>query len=126
MYRNSDEEKEYQALSYALKQKYDLESRLDTSLSHKQVMTIIGANEVIRKTLASGGDVDTNKPEVRKTILEKLDDWLFETARSVWHSVTSTIRVAINYLGDLIDRGRIWIDKNIIDPIAVFLDNLFS
>lgn len=121
MYRNSDEEKEYQALSYALKQKYDLESRLDPSLTHKQVMTIIGANEVIRKTLAAGGDVDTNKPEVRKTILEKLDDWLYEAARSVWYSVTSIIREAIDYLGDLIARGLEWLGGTIAD----FLDDLF-
>lgn len=126
MYRNSDEEKEYQALSYALKQKYDLESRLDSSLSHKQIMTIIGANEVIRKTLASGGDVDTNKPEVRKTILEKLDDWLYEAARSVWYSVTSIISDAIDYLGDLIARGFEWVDDHILTPIGDFLDDLFS
>ena len=126
MYRNSDEEKEYQALSYALKQRYDLESRLDPSLSHKQVMTIIGAGVVIKKTLEEGGDVDTSKPEIRKSILEKLDDWLFETARSVWRSVTSTIRVTINYLEDLINRGLDWIDDNIITPIGDFLDVLFG
>lgn len=126
MYRNSDEEKEYQALSYALKQKYDLEARLDSSLSHKQVMTIIGANEVIKKTLASGGDVDTSKPEVRKTILEKLDDWLFEAARSVWYSVTSIIHDAINYLGRLIINVGTWIGDNIIDPVVDFLDDLFG
>lgn len=126
MYRNSDEEKEYQALSYALKQKYDLETRLDSSLSHKQVMTIIGANEVIKKTLASGGDVDTSKPEVRKTILEKLDDWLFEAARSVWYSVTSIIHDAINYLGRWIINAGTWIGDNIIDPVIDFLDDLFG
>jgi hypothetical protein len=126
MYRNSEEEEEYQALPYALKQKYDLESRLDSSLSHKQIMTIIGANEVIRRTLASGGDVDTNKPGVRKTILEKLDDWLYETARSVWYSVTTIIRDAIDYLGNLIARGLDWIDDNILTPIGDFLDDLFG
>ena len=126
MYRNSDEEKEYQALSYALKQKYDVESKIDPSLSHKQVTLIIGASEVVKNTLMAGGDIDTSKPEVRKTILEKLDDWLDDVARSVWYSVTNIIRDAINYLGDLIDRVGNWIDDNIVDPVIDFLDDLFS
>lgn len=121
MYRTSEEESEYQALSANDKKRYNLEAELNPSLSHKKIMQIVAI-----KIVLPPGDVDINNLGTRKTILERLDDWLFYNARSVWRSVTSIIRDAINYLGDLIVRAGTWIGDNIIDPVVDFLDDLFG
>lgn len=121
MYRTPEEEREYQSLSPKDKRRYNLEAELDPDLSHKKIMQIIGV-----KIVLPPGDVDLRDPITRKTILERLDDWLYTNAKSVWNSVTSTIRNAINYLSSMIERGRNWIGDNILDPVGEFFCDLFD
>ncbi len=127
MYRTSEEEREYQNLDYKSKKRYDNEVEMDPSLTHKQVMQILGLQIVAKETVIQGGsDINMKSPQTRKTLLDKLNNWLRENAKSVWYEVKDQISRAINYLGDLISRGIDWFDEKVVSPIADWLDDIFG
>lgn len=127
MYRTPEEEREYQNLSSEDKGRYDFEASQDPSLSHKQIIQMMGVNGWIKKTLKEGnGDIDVKKPEVKKSMLESVGDFLREKAPSVWRDVKDTFYQAISYLKNLIERGIDIIIGTVIDPVVDFLDDLFG
>lgn len=52
MTRTTEEDKEYHCLSYKLKRIYDLESKLNPEYTHKQLMIIVGFDEISDRFLA--------------------------------------------------------------------------
>lgn len=128
MYRTAEEEREYQNLSSNLKTRYDFEASQDSSLTHKQIMQLIGFKiTVIEEGLRKGNiNVNLDDNRVKKSILEKVGDFLRDTAPSVWRSVRDAFYSAISYLGDLIERGILWVADNIVAPVIEILDDIFS
>lgn len=127
MIRSAEEEREYQNLSRNRKQRYDFEVSQDPTLTHRQVMQIIGFREAVIDVLPTGGgDVDITDNRVKKSLLEKVGEFLRETAPSVWRSVKEAFYSAITYLGDLIARGVYWVTDNIVVPIIEIIEDIFS
>lgn len=127
MNRTPEEEKEYQALSKEERKRYDLEASIDPSMTHSQVMKCVGLGATVKEILDNGKkDVDVNKPEIQKTIIEQVGDFLSRKAPSVWRNVKEVFNQAISYLGNLISRGFEWLDDNVINPVIDFLDDLFG
>lgn len=127
MYRTSEEEREYQSLSRERKARYDFEASQDSTLSHGEIMKIIGFREAVIDVLpGGGGDIDLGDNRVKKTLLEKTGDFLRNTAPSVWRSVKDAFMSAITYLGNLIERGMIWVTDNVVVPIIEILDDIFG
>lgn len=124
MYRTPEEEREYQALSYKDKQRYDFEQSQDPELSHKTIMKLVffKTDDFVRTIVSQGGKNGTIGTTEQKTILERLNNWLFKNAYSVWQTVRDTIQSAINYLGNLIERGL----ELFFDSIADFFDDIFG
>lgn len=128
MYRTPEEEREYMALAIDERKRYDLEASLDSSMTHSEVMKCVGFGKTVNDMLKNTGnkDVDVNKPEVQKTILEQVGDFLRRKAPSVWRNVKDVFNQAISYLGNLISRGIDWLETNVIDPVIDFLDDFFG
>lgn len=130
MYRSSEEEREYQSLSRERKARYDFEASQDSTLSHGKIMKIIGFREAVIDVLpdedGGGGEIDLGDNRVKKTLLEKTGDFLRNTAPSVWRSVKDSFMSAITYLGNLIERGMIWVTDNVVVPIIEILDDIFG
>lgn len=127
MIRSTEEEREYQNLSRNRKQRYDFEVSQDPTLTHRQVMQIIGFREAVVDVLPSGGgNIDITDNRVKKSLLEKVGEFLKKTAPSVWRSVKDAFYSAITYLGDLITRGIYWVTDNIVVPIIEIIEDIFS
>ncbi len=128
MYRTPEEEREYQNLSTDNKKRYDMEVSLDPNISHSNAMIMAKFHEIITKeTLTTGGEnVNLDDPRIKRTILQRLGDFLSTNALSVWRNVRDTFTEAINYLGELIWKGVEFIDDYVVSPIAEFLDDIFG
>lgn len=126
MYRTPEQEREYQNLSSDMKRRYDYEVSTDPTISHSQAMQLAKLSDILHGDIKKGIDVDTTKPEIKRSILQRLGDFLSIHAPSVWRNVRDTFTKAINYLGDLIWRGIEFIDDYVVSPIVEFLDDIFG
>lgn len=114
----SEEKAEYNKLTYAQQKKYDLEREMDPTLTHKEVILIIGLNKKATEIAKStGGDVDINEPGIQKKLFEGLRDFL-KNFPDILAQVGYAIDRTIDYLGELLWKG--------IDVVVDLADSIWD
>ncbi len=108
----SDEQKQYNSLSYEERQDYDDIRQRRPHWSHKQIMVKIALEREIDKIPGTGPTDPTGDPEILRGILKGVKEFLTEVGCFVW-DVFEAIDDAIDTLTDLIASGLSYIGNKL-------------
>ena len=117
----SDEQKQYNSLSYDLRQEYDHIKRRRPNWSHNQIMTKLALDEQTIIVVTKGHENPEADPEILRGILQGAKSFLIGVGCFIW-DVFEAIDEAIDTLTGLIARGISYIG----DKLSEFWDWLTS
>lgn len=105
-FTNDFERQQYLSLSPSERKIYDREKTLDASLSHKELISLAGLNTQINQTFIHGKEnINKNDPIFLKKAIEGLGRWLGNRFPEILDAIWDKLKSALDYLGDLIEKG---------------------
>ena len=117
----SDEQKQYNSLSYDQRQEYDHIKRRRPNWSHNQIMAKLALDEQTINVVSKGHENPEDDPEILREILQGAKSFLIGVGCFIW-DVFDAIDEAIDTLTGLIARGISYIG----DKLSEFWDWLTS
>ena len=117
----SDEQKQYNSLSYDQRQEYDHIKRRRPNWSHNQIMAKLALDEQTINVVSKGHENPEDDPEILREILQGAKSFLIVVGCFIW-DVFDAMDEAIDTLTGLIARGISYIG----DKLSEFWDWLTS
>ena len=115
------EKQDYDKLSPSQRKRYDYEKKVDPSLTHQQLITLVSANDVIRNTLKNGGqNINPNDSQFIQGVLKGISQWLGRNFPRIYMSIRDKLESTLEYIGSMIRDGIEYIKDNIWDIIVDF------
>ena len=108
----SDEQKQYNSLSYNERQEYDHIRRMHPNWSHKQIMTKLALDIQTIVVVDRGHEKPEDDPDLLREILQGAKSFLIGVGCIVW-DVFEAIDDAIDTLTDLIASGISYIGNRL-------------
>ena len=115
----SEEQRQYNSLSYEARQEYDDIKRKRPHWSHKQIMAKLATTINIDKMIEEGKGNPAEDPKLLKEVLEGAKSFLIEVGCFIWDvfeaidnsisALTGMIASGIRYIGDKLEEFWEWL-----------------